>query len=181
MLERNQRCVIATGGSIVSEPGTYDLLLSTCYTVWLKAEPEEHMARVVAQGDTRPMAGNTEAMDDLRRILAGRGALYRQADTVVDTAGRSVEQSLKELKRVRARLRARDEQDEQMSIDYSERIPNNVNLANDRTLQRALEHWQPKFLDWWQEMGPHDFAARGRLPAHRRRRGRAGLGELWRR
>jgi benzoyl-CoA 2,3-dioxygenase component B len=45
-----------------------------------------------------------------------------------------------------------------MSIDYSERIPNNVNLANDRTLQRALEHWQPKFLDWWQEMGPHDFA-----------------------
>ncbi len=88
VLERNQRCVIATGGSIVSEPGTYDLLLSTCYTVWLRAEPEEHMARVVAQGDTRPMAGNVEAMDDLRRILAGRAALYRQADSVVDTAGR---------------------------------------------------------------------------------------------
>lgn len=99
VLERNQRCVIATGGSIVSEPGTYDLLLSTCYTVWLRAEPEEHMARVVAQGDTRPMAGNAEAMDDLRRILAGRGALYRQADTVVDTAGRGVEQSLKDLRR----------------------------------------------------------------------------------
>jgi XRE family aerobic/anaerobic benzoate catabolism transcriptional regulator len=99
VLERNQRCVIATGGSIVSEPATYDLLLSTCYTVWLRAEPEEHMARVVAQGDTRPMAGNAEAMDDLRRILAGRGALYRQADTVVDTAGRSVEQSLKDLRR----------------------------------------------------------------------------------
>jgi XRE family transcriptional regulator, aerobic/anaerobic benzoate catabolism transcriptional regulator len=99
VLEHNQRCVIAAGGSIVSEPGTYDLLLSTCYTVWLRAEPEEHMARVVAQGDTRPMAGNAEAMDDLRRILAGRAALYRQADTVVDTAGRSVEQSLKELKR----------------------------------------------------------------------------------
>jgi XRE family transcriptional regulator, aerobic/anaerobic benzoate catabolism transcriptional regulator len=98
-LERNQRCVIAAGGSIVSEPGTYDLLLSTCYTVWLKAEPEEHMARVLAQGDIRPMAGNTEAMDDLRRILAGRAALYRQADCVVDTAGRSIEQSLKELKR----------------------------------------------------------------------------------
>jgi len=98
-LERNQRCVIAAGGSIVSEPGTYDLLLSTCYTVWLKAEPEEHMARVLAQGDTRPMAGNAEAMDDLRRILAGRAALYRQADSVVDTAGRSVEQTLKDLKR----------------------------------------------------------------------------------
>ena len=46
-----------------------------------------------------------------------------------------------------------------MSINYSERIPNNVNLANDRTLQRALEHWQPQFLDWWREMGPNDFAA----------------------
>ena len=68
-LEAHERCVIATGGSIVSEPGTYDLLLSTCFTVWLKAEPEEHMARVVAQGDTRPMAGNAQAMEDLRRIL----------------------------------------------------------------------------------------------------------------
>jgi len=99
VLERHERCVIATGGSIVSEPGTYDLLLSACYTVWLRADPEEHMARVVAQGDTRPMAGNVEAMDDLRRILAGRGVLYGQADAVVDTAGRTVEQSLKELKR----------------------------------------------------------------------------------
>ena len=45
------------------------------------------------------------------------------------------------------------------TMNYSEQIPNNVNLANDRTLQRALEHWQPKFLDWWREMGPSDFAA----------------------
>ena len=80
--------MIATGGSIVSEPGTYDLLLSTCFTVWLKATPEEHMARVIAQGDTRPMAGNAEAMDDLRRILDGRAALYGQADAIVDTSGR---------------------------------------------------------------------------------------------
>ena len=98
VLEGNPRCVIAAGGSIVSEPGTYDLLLSACYTVWLRAEPEEHMARVIAQGDTRPMAGNAEAMDDLRRILAGRATLYRQADIVVDTAGRTVEQSSKELR-----------------------------------------------------------------------------------
>jgi XRE family aerobic/anaerobic benzoate catabolism transcriptional regulator len=103
-LERHERCVIAAGGSVVSEPGTYDLLLATCHTVWLKARPEEHMARVVAQGDTRPMAGNTQAMDDLRRILDARAALYGQADAVVDTAGRSVEQSLRDLKRtVRAR------------------------------------------------------------------------------
>ena len=91
--------MIAAGGSIVSEPGTYDLLLSTCFTVWLKALPEEHMARVVAQGDTRPMSGNVEAMDDLRRILAGRAVLYAQADTVLDTAGHRVERSLKELKK----------------------------------------------------------------------------------
>jgi XRE family aerobic/anaerobic benzoate catabolism transcriptional regulator len=99
VLQRNERCVIATGGSIVSEPGTYDLLLSTCFTVWLRALPEEHMARVVAQGDTRPMAGNAEAMDDLRRILESRRLLYGQADAVVDTAGRAVEGSFKAIKK----------------------------------------------------------------------------------
>jgi XRE family aerobic/anaerobic benzoate catabolism transcriptional regulator len=103
VLEANERCVIATGGSLVSEPGTYDLLLSTCLTVWLKAAPEEHMARVAAQGDYRPMAGNREAMDDLRRILAGRGQLYAQADLTIDTAGRSAEASLDELARAVAR------------------------------------------------------------------------------
>lgn len=99
VLERNERAVIATGGSIVSEPGTYDLLLSSCFTVWLKAAPEEHMARVIAQGDTRPMAGNDQAMEDLRRILEGRAMLYRQADVVVDTAGKSVDKSLAELRK----------------------------------------------------------------------------------
>src|SRR5215475_4991643 len=99
ILEKNERAVIATGGSIVSEPGTYELLLSSCFTVWLKAAPEEHMARVIAQGDYRPMAGNREAMDDLRHLLAGREALYAQADITVDTAGKTVEQSLSELAR----------------------------------------------------------------------------------
>jgi XRE family transcriptional regulator, aerobic/anaerobic benzoate catabolism transcriptional regulator len=89
--------VIATGGSIVSEPGTFDLLLAACLTVWLKAAPAEHMGRVLAQGDTRPMAENAEAMDDLRRILAGREALYSKADAVVDTAGKTIEESLAEL------------------------------------------------------------------------------------
>jgi len=87
--------VIATGGSIVSEPETFDLLLSTCRVVWLKAKPEEHMARVVAQGDQRPMAGSTEAMEDLKRILAGRELLYRKADAIVDTSGKTIAQSLK--------------------------------------------------------------------------------------
>ncbi len=98
LLDRAGACVIATGGSIVTDPGTYDLLLSTCYTVWLKARPEEHMERVIAQGDTRPMAGSTRAMDDLRRILDSRIDLYRQADATVDTGGKSVRQSLAALK-----------------------------------------------------------------------------------
>ena len=100
ILEGQARCVIATGGSIVSEPGTYDLLRSSCFTVWLKAKPEEHMSRVMAQGDMRPMAGNTQAMADLKRILQSRATLYGQADAVVDTAGRSLKQSLKDLRRV---------------------------------------------------------------------------------
>ena len=99
ILEKNERAVIATGGSIVSEPGTYELLLSSCFTVWLKAAPEEHMARVIAQGDTRPMAGNDQAMEDLRRILEGRAMLYGQADVIVDTEGKSIEKSLAELRR----------------------------------------------------------------------------------
>jgi len=97
VVERHNRAVIATGGSIVTEPATFDLLLSACFTVWLTAAPEEHMSRVVAQGDYRPMAGNDEAMDDLRRILASRTALYAKADATVDTAGKSVDQCLREL------------------------------------------------------------------------------------
>ena len=100
ILESQARCVIATGGSIVSEAATYDLLRSSCFTVWLKAKPGEHMSRVMAQGDMRPMAGNTQAMADLKRILQSRTALYGQADAVVDTGGRNIKQSLKDLKRV---------------------------------------------------------------------------------
>jgi XRE family transcriptional regulator, aerobic/anaerobic benzoate catabolism transcriptional regulator len=97
VIERHQAAVIATGGSIVSEPGTFDLLLAACLTVWLKAAPAEHMGRVLAQGDTRPMAENAEAMEDLRRILAGRETLYSKADAIVDTAGKTIAQSLAEL------------------------------------------------------------------------------------
>ena len=108
IIEREARCVIATGGSIVSDPAVYDLLRTSCYTVWLKAKPEEHMARVVAQGDMRPMAGNTQSMADLKRILQSRAPLYGEADATVDTAGRSAKQSLKDLRRAVAAL-AREE------------------------------------------------------------------------
>ena len=100
VLERNERFVAATGGSIVSEAATYDLLLNSCYTVWIKAAPEEHMARVVAQGDMRPMAGNAEAMDDLRQILAEREALYARADASFDTAGRTIDGAFPQLLQV---------------------------------------------------------------------------------
>ena len=83
--------VIATPGGIVADPATFNLLLAHCYTVWLKATPGEHMQRVVAQGDMRPMAGNREAMDDLQRILAGRAAFYRKADLTFDTSGQSID------------------------------------------------------------------------------------------
>ncbi len=88
-IQRFPRAVIATPGGIVSDPATFNLLLAHCYTVWVRATPEEHMGRVLAQGDTRPMAGhagNVEAMNDLRRILESRAAFYSKADTVFDTS-----------------------------------------------------------------------------------------------
>lgn len=97
VIQRYPCFVMATGGSLVSEPGTFERLLSTCFTVWVKASPEQHMQRVVAQGDMRPMSNNREAMSDLQRILAERDALYSKADTQVDTAGRTVEESLEML------------------------------------------------------------------------------------
>lgn len=91
------RVIVATGGGLVAEPATFELLLRTCTTVWVKASPEEHMRRVVAQGDRRPMADNQRAMDDLRAILDSREPLYRHADLVLDTSGRTFEASFAEL------------------------------------------------------------------------------------
>ncbi len=91
LLARNELTVLATGGGIVSEPITFDLVLSSFYTIWLKAEPEEHMARVRGQGDLRPMADDRSAMAELRNILVSREPLYARANAVVDTAGLSVE------------------------------------------------------------------------------------------
>ena len=97
IIHSQDEIVLTVGGGIVSEAETYNLLLLNCYTVWVRAKPEEHMARVVAQGDTRPMAGHAEAMDDLRNILTAREPLYSKADVTLDTSGRSVEMSFAEL------------------------------------------------------------------------------------
>jgi XRE family aerobic/anaerobic benzoate catabolism transcriptional regulator len=98
VIDENVQMVLAVGGGIVAEAETYGLLLGKCFTVWLKATPEEHMARVIAQGDLRPMAGNAEAMEDLKRILSARESLYGKADRVVDTSGHSPNESLKSLR-----------------------------------------------------------------------------------
>ena len=98
VLREQERAVIVAGGGIVNEEAAFNLLLANSYTVWIKAQPEEHMARVLAQGDFRPMAGNAEAMDDLKRILAAREAMYRKADAIVDTSGETPQQSLARLR-----------------------------------------------------------------------------------
>jgi XRE family aerobic/anaerobic benzoate catabolism transcriptional regulator len=97
VIERFPKFVLATGGSLVSEPGTFDRLLTACFTVWLRATPEEHMQRVIAQGDKRPMADNREAMTDLERILAGREKLYGQADVTLDTSGFTLAENFEKL------------------------------------------------------------------------------------
>jgi XRE family aerobic/anaerobic benzoate catabolism transcriptional regulator len=109
--EHAEGVVMTTGGSIVSERETFDLLQSHFYCVWVKASPEEHMSRVVAQGDMRPFtaargeegegsrAAMHEALEDIRRILASRESLYARADAVVDTAARGIQQSLRDLAR----------------------------------------------------------------------------------
>jgi XRE family aerobic/anaerobic benzoate catabolism transcriptional regulator len=97
LLANHPRFVVATGGSIVSETSTYELLLRSCLTIWVRTTPEEHMQRVLAQGDLRPMAGSQRAMDDLRRILEERGELYGRADAVIDTTGKNEDESLEQL------------------------------------------------------------------------------------
>ena len=96
-IQRHRSAVIATPGGIVTDAATFNRLLEQCTTVWLQATPDEHMSRVLAQGDYRPMAGNAEAMADLERILAGRSPFYAKADCVVSTAGSTLAQSLKAL------------------------------------------------------------------------------------
>ncbi|HEX4885790.1 MAG TPA: helix-turn-helix transcriptional regulator [Casimicrobiaceae bacterium] len=90
-VDGHAQAVIATPGGLVADVAAFDLLLARCYTVWLQASPEDHMRRVAEQGDLRPMAASREAMDDLRRILAGRAAFYSRADLAVDTSAQSLD------------------------------------------------------------------------------------------
>jgi len=92
--------VVAAPGGIVSDPATFNLLLQHCTTVWLQADPEDHMKRVIAQGDMRPMTASREAMEDLKGILAGRAAFYAKADLRVDTSAAPLPETFATLRSV---------------------------------------------------------------------------------
>ncbi|HUS18983.1 MAG TPA: helix-turn-helix transcriptional regulator [Terriglobales bacterium] len=98
VLEKHPRFVLATGGSIVSEAETFEKLLRECFTVWMRATPEEHMQRVIAQGDMRPMAHNPGAMSELKQILQEREPLYLKANLTLDTSGRETADLSREMR-----------------------------------------------------------------------------------
>jgi XRE family aerobic/anaerobic benzoate catabolism transcriptional regulator len=100
LIEQGAPVLLATGGGIVAQPATLERLLASFFVVWLRASPREHMQRVLAQGDTRPMSGHEHAMDALQRILASRDALYARAHRQLDTSGRSVENCAGDLVRL---------------------------------------------------------------------------------
>jgi XRE family transcriptional regulator, aerobic/anaerobic benzoate catabolism transcriptional regulator len=102
VLNQHERSVIAAGGSLVTDPGTYELLREHCLCVWLKTSPEEHMSRVIAQGDMRPFKGRSAALGEIKRLLEDREKLYARADATVETSGKSVKQSLEQVKRALA-------------------------------------------------------------------------------
>jgi XRE family aerobic/anaerobic benzoate catabolism transcriptional regulator len=102
LIGRQTDMVVSVGGSVVSDNETYRMLLGNCFTVWVKAAPAEHMSRVIAQGDLRPMRGHTQAMEELRAILTAREPDYGRADAVVDTTGQTVTRSFAALRLVLA-------------------------------------------------------------------------------
>jgi XRE family aerobic/anaerobic benzoate catabolism transcriptional regulator len=102
VLGEHAQAVIATSGSLVTDPGTYELVLERCRSIWLKASPDEHMARVIAQGDLRPFKGRSAALDEIGKLLEDRDRLYGRANAVVDTSGKTVRQSLAELRKLTA-------------------------------------------------------------------------------
>jgi XRE family aerobic/anaerobic benzoate catabolism transcriptional regulator len=110
VVDAHPAAVIAAAGGIVSNPETYALLLRRTHTVWLRARPDDHMRRVMAQGDFRPMAQNREAMADLVAILDARGPDYARAEAELDTSGDTVEQSFEKLVRIAGRYRTGEAQ-----------------------------------------------------------------------
>jgi XRE family aerobic/anaerobic benzoate catabolism transcriptional regulator len=109
VIHEHQAAVIAAAGGIVSDPENYTLLLRRTHSIWVKARPEDHMRRVMEQGDFRPMAHNRDAMPDLVAILDARRADYARAEAELDTSGDSVEQSCAKLRDIVASCLGREE------------------------------------------------------------------------
>ena len=99
-LREYDRCVLETGGSIVTDPKLLNTLLTTCFVVWLHARPEEYMRRLIEQGDVRPIENQEDAMSDLRRILSDRNEMYATAHASIDTNDRSIDDCVTELIRL---------------------------------------------------------------------------------
>lgn len=97
-LQNYPEVVMAIPGGLVSDPGSFNQLLSKCTTVWLQASPADHMGRVVAQGDMRPMATSKEAMDDLKGILSGRTPFYSKAQYNIDTSAQALTETFQTLR-----------------------------------------------------------------------------------
>jgi len=99
VLSEGERQVVAVGGSIVASPENFERLRQTCRTIWLRAEPEDHFERVLAQGDARPMRNRPRAMEELKMLLAGREELYSKCEFTIETSGQSEEEVLAEASR----------------------------------------------------------------------------------
>lgn len=102
VLREHPRAVLAAGGSLVTDPATYKLLREQSVCVWLKASPDEHMSRVIAQGDMRPFKGRSTALEEIKTILREREQMYGKADVTIDTSGKSLKQTFEQLKRATA-------------------------------------------------------------------------------
>ena len=96
----SREAVLATGGSLVTERSTFELLKSSAITIWLKARPELHLERVIAQGDRRPMAGRSDPLAELRMLLRGRESLYAEAEITVDTSALDADEVSREILRL---------------------------------------------------------------------------------
>lgn len=102
VLSQHEHAVIAVGGGLVTDPFSYEMLLGRCRCVWLRTSPQEHMSRVIAQGDMRPFKGRSAALDEIRKLLADREELYSRTGIAIDTSGKSLKQSLTDLKKALA-------------------------------------------------------------------------------
>lgn len=100
LLASSPRAVIATGGGIVTGGASFELLRARTVTIWLKASPEDHWNRVVAQGDARPMANRDAAMEELRHLWLARRALYDRAAHVVDTSALGLERAVERVVKI---------------------------------------------------------------------------------